>query len=145
MRSRAEKDFCPERRRLLKFAGTVSGGILVAGATATASGCAREQPTAVVVPLEDVPAGSRIRVLVGEHPVELRGKDSGVEARSLWCTHTGCEVRWSDEEQRYLCPCHDGAFDAEGKVVAGPPPRPLPTYPIRVTETEVWLEPEAEG
>ena len=142
---RAGNGFCSERRRLLKFVGTVTAGSLVGGATATAIGCAGEADDAVVVPLDDLPVGTRLRVVVDEHPVELYRKGSGIEARSLWCTHTGCEVRWSGEEQRYLCPCHDGVFDAEGKVVAGPAPRPLPAYPIRVTETEVWLEPEVEG
>ena len=41
------------------------------------------------------------------------------------CTHLGCAYRWDDGKGHFLCPCHDAVFDIEGKVVAGPPPRPL--------------------
>ena len=35
------------------------------------------------------------------------------------CTHLGCTVN---------CPCHDAKFSSEGKVLDGPPPRPLDQY-----------------
>jgi Rieske Fe-S protein len=44
------------------------------------------------------------------------------------CTHLGCTVNWSDEAQAYICPCHDAKFSPEGKVLGGPPPRPLDVY-----------------
>ena len=50
------------------------------------------------------------------------------------CTHLGCPLRWSDKARRFLCPCHGGVFDVEGKVIAGPPPRPLSRYEFRVTK-----------
>jgi Rieske Fe-S protein len=42
----------------------------------------------------------------------------------------GCEVFWSEPENRYRCRCHEGLFDAQGQPVAGPPPRPLRTLPV---------------
>jgi len=44
------------------------------------------------------------------------------------CTHLGCPVRWYQAVGQFICPCHGGAFDLEGEVVAGPPPRPLDRY-----------------
>ncbi len=44
------------------------------------------------------------------------------------CTHLACTVNWSENDQVYLCPCHDGKFARDGKVLAGPPPRPLDPY-----------------
>ena len=44
------------------------------------------------------------------------------------CTHLGCTVNWKDEAKAFLCPCHDAKFDATGKVLGGPPPRPLDRY-----------------
>ena len=44
------------------------------------------------------------------------------------CTHLGCTVNWSENDQVYLCPCHDAKFDPQGKVLDGPPPRPLDRY-----------------
>ncbi len=29
------------------------------------------------------------------------------------------------------CPCHDGRFDLNGRVLSGPPPRPLPKYAVQ--------------
>ena len=37
--------------------------------------------------------------------------------------------------QAYICPCHDGKFSPDGKVLGGPPPRPLDVYTdFRVTQ-----------
>ena len=44
---------------------------------------------------------------------------------SRTCTHLGCNVRWSEEKQQFLCPCHGGVYDKQGKVIHGPPPKPL--------------------
>jgi Rieske Fe-S protein len=55
-----------------------------------------------------------------------------VKALSATCTHLGCQVRWEVERKRFLCPCHGGAYDAQGRVIEGPPPRPLDTVDVRV-------------
>jgi menaquinol-cytochrome c reductase iron-sulfur subunit len=62
----------------------------------------------------------------------LRKSQSEVTAFSNVCTHLGCRVNWQADKKEYICPCHDGHFDVDGKVVAGPPPRPLDTYSTRV-------------
>ncbi|MDD5656722.1 MAG: ubiquinol-cytochrome c reductase iron-sulfur subunit [Elusimicrobia bacterium] len=48
------------------------------------------------------------------------------------CTHLGCPYRWSRTRNEFLCPCHGGVFSMDGKVLAGPPPRPLDRYPTKV-------------
>ncbi len=55
------------------------------------------------------------------------------------CTHLGCRVRWISEQQRFFCPCHNGIFDKEGKVVAGPPPRPLDRYEAKVENDQIYI------
>jgi len=51
------------------------------------------------------------------------------------CTHLGCTVNWKEEANAFLCPCHDAKFDMQGKVLDGPPPRPLDRFTeFRVTE-----------
>jgi Rieske Fe-S protein len=48
-------------------------------------------------------------------------------AYSQSCTHLSCAVYFSAESRRLECPCHEGSFSvADGSVIAGPPPRPLP-------------------
>lgn len=53
---------------------------------------------------------------------------------SVHCTHVGCPVTWSPQARRFFSPCHGGAFDAEGRVLAGPPPRPLDRYEVRIED-----------
>ena len=54
------------------------------------------------------------------------------------CTHLGCTVNWKESDNAFLCPCHDAKFDATGKVLGGPPPRPLDRYSeFRVTDDGV--------
>lgn len=48
------------------------------------------------------------------------------------CTHLGCPVRWIDSADLFMCPCHGGVYYNDGTVAGGPPPRPLPRYPVRV-------------
>src|SRR5581483_1602839 len=50
------------------------------------------------------------------------------------CTHLGCPVRWLNEAELFMCPCHGGVFYSDGRVAAGPPPRPLVQYPVRVNQ-----------
>jgi nitrite reductase/ring-hydroxylating ferredoxin subunit len=68
------------------------------------------------------------------------GADGSAEALSASCTHLGCSVRWSEGESRFRCPCHGGVFDAEGRVLAGPPPAPLRRCPLRISEGTVYVE-----
>lgn len=56
------------------------------------------------------------------------------------CTHLGCNVLWKTAEGRFVCPCHGGQFSPEGKVLAGPPPRPLDRLPSKVENGKVWVQ-----
>jgi Rieske Fe-S protein len=48
------------------------------------------------------------------------------------CTHLGCAYSWQAEQQQFACPCHAGVFGRDGKVLAGPPPRPLDALQTRI-------------
>lgn len=55
------------------------------------------------------------------------------------CTHLGCPVIYRKEKRQLQCPCHEGYFNAEdGKVIAGPPPRPLPRIDLERKGDELW-------
>lgn len=69
----------------------------------------------------------------------LRTGDAAAVAFDHHCTHLGCPLAWSGGAGRFLCPCHGGAFDATGKVVAGPPPRPMLTYETKIESGEVMV------
>jgi hypothetical protein len=46
-------------------------------------------------------------------------------------------VRYYQAPQRFVCPCHGGIYDFEGKVDGGPPVRPLDRFEARVTQGRV--------
>ncbi len=55
-----------------------------------------------------------------------------VRAMSATCTHLGCQVQWDGDARTFKCPCHGGVFAPDGKVVSGPPPRPLDIVEARI-------------
>lgn len=58
---------------------------------------------------------------------------------SNMCTHLSCRVNWKPEAGEYICPCHDGHFNSDGKVVAGPPPRPLDQYETKLEDGILYI------
>ena len=55
------------------------------------------------------------------------------------CTHLGCPVRWFAESALFMCPCHGGAFYADGRHASGPPPRALYQYEYKVDAGQLWV------
>jgi menaquinol-cytochrome c reductase iron-sulfur subunit len=57
------------------------------------------------------------------------------------CAHLGCPVRYVAASERFICPCHGGVYDFRGKVVGGPPVRPLDRFYTRVRTGRVEIGP----
>jgi Rieske Fe-S protein len=62
-------------------------------------------------------------------------------AISTRCMHLGCPVRYVDAAQRFICPCHGGVYDFQGKVSGGPPVRPLDRFYTRTRNGRVQIGP----
>lgn len=60
-------------------------------------------------------------------------------AVSAECSHLGCIVTWDAERKIFLCPCHEGQFDAEGRVIAGHPPGPLKRHRAQIENGRLYL------
>jgi cytochrome b6-f complex iron-sulfur subunit len=60
--------------------------------------------------------------------------EKGFLCLSARCTHLGCMVVWNRDHHMFLCPCHGGKYDAEGRNVEGPPPRPLDLLALRLDD-----------
>ena len=58
----------------------------------------------------------------------VRKSESEVELFSNVCTHLACRVNWKEDQQEFICPCHDGHFGANGEIISGPQPRPMDRY-----------------
>ena len=93
----------------------------------------------LTIAVAELPLNRRVRLEKDGRAVEVVRTDTGVTARSLLCTHQGCNVRWIEEEQVYLCPCHDGKFNAEGRPIYGPPREPLRGLTVTLTPTEAVI------
>ena len=55
------------------------------------------------------------------------------------CAHLGCPVRWMATSGLFLCPCHGGAYYADGSRASGPPPRGLFQYEHKVEDGRLWI------
>lgn len=72
--------------------------------------------------------GFLIARLGSERVLLLKDKDQKLRAMSAKCTHEGCTVQYKADESLIWCACHNGRFDLDGRVLSGPPPRPLAAY-----------------
>ncbi len=69
----------------------------------------------------------------------MRLADDTYVAYSQKCTHLSCAVFPSEDGTKLECPCHEGYFSAaDGRVLQGPPPRPLPRILLERRGDELW-------
>ena len=69
-----------------------------------------------------------------------RNSETDFIAFTANCTHLGCPVRWEKEAELFMCPCHGGVYYKDGTVAAGPPPKSLTQYKVRIYKDEVQIE-----
>jgi Rieske Fe-S protein len=128
------------RRQFTKFLVLTSFGMLVGNAwiwvRSLFATTDPQYPPLTIAPVSDVRPGT---VKLFHYPTEndpailVRRVDGGLAAFSQKCTHLSCAVYYAADRNRLECPCHEGYFSAEtGRVLQGPPPRPLPR--IRIEE-----------
>ena len=55
------------------------------------------------------------------------------------CAHLGCPVRWFAQSKLFLCPCHGGAYYADGSRASGPPERGLFEYEHKVSGDKLMI------
>ena len=56
------------------------------------------------------------------------------------CAHLGCPVRWFPQSGLFMCPCHGGAYYADGSRASGPPERGLFEYPFKVDQRNLLID-----
>lgn len=122
------------RREFCNFLALTSTALFVsaAGFAAKSALDARNEPTFTpkqIPNAAEMPVGSALNF---QYPTEkdtailVRVSENEYYAYGQKCTHLSCPVYFEKEHGRFECPCHEGAFDVKtGKVLYGPPPRPL--------------------
>ncbi|MBM4130740.1 Rieske 2Fe-2S domain-containing protein [bacterium] len=79
-------------------------------------------PREVTLPAAEVPQGGAL--VLPEHGLAVtRGRDGGLRALDLTCTHLGCRVNAT--ENGFTCPCHGSRFAPDGAALTGPATRAL--------------------
>ncbi len=69
----------------------------------------------------------------------VKNEAGEISAIDPTCTHLGCICYWDESIRMFLCPCHGGAFDIDGKVKLGPPPRPLDRLEVRIQGKRLFI------
>ena len=156
------------RRRFMTGTAHAASGIAAAAFTLPAVGLAvapvfekQERKWEAIGPVSDFPDDTYVpRTLtlvpgigdVGKSTVYLRKYNATIDSEprdeynayiaiSHRCMHLGCPVRFVPASQRFICPCHGGVYDFEGKVSGGPPVRPLDRFYTRVRNGKVEVGP----
>ena len=135
-----------ERRDFVKFLTLTSFAFVIGqfwiAAQSWRRGRADAPPARRVASTTDLPVGGS---LVFEYPnahdtcVLVRVAEAEYVAFSQKCTHLSCAVIPKPDAGVFHCPCHEGLFELRtGKVLAGPPPRPLPRILIEVRGNEIF-------
>ncbi|MDX1935347.1 MAG: Rieske (2Fe-2S) protein [Capsulimonadales bacterium] len=88
---------------------------------------------------DKLPRGSALMFKFGVSPaVLIHHDDDSWTAFSAVCTHLACTVQFDPNRKAITCACHGGVYDAKtGKNIAGPPPKPLPTFVAKVSPGSV--------
>jgi Rieske Fe-S protein len=128
------------RRQFTKFLVLTSLGMFVGQVwIVIKSWFARRQPAApeaVVARTADIAIGD-IKLFTyptsQDHCILVCTAPDRYVAYSQKCTHLSCAVYYQKESNKLACPCHNGFFAVEdGRVLSGPPTRPLPRIGLRV-------------
>ena len=103
--------------------------------------------------LDKYPVGeTRIATFVNPFRREWDGETAGVacyvrrtaedkfQVFAVNCAHLGCPVRWFPQSQLFMCPCHGGAYYADGERASGPPERGLFTYEYKIIGGELHID-----
>jgi menaquinol-cytochrome c reductase iron-sulfur subunit len=68
-----------------------------------------------------------------------RTSGSTFQVFAINCAHLGCPVRWFAQSQLFLCPCHGGAYYADGARASGPPERSLFEYEHKIADNTLMI------
>lgn len=137
---------CVKRRGFLETAFAVAGVVYIGGLVCPVLRYLRDplDKTSVEASVNEVrlkeainmPIGTALYFKFANKPALLiRLDENKWVSFSAVCTHLGCTVQYQHDQQRIYCACHGGVYDPQtGKNIAGPPPRPLSQFTVRVED-----------
>lgn len=125
------------RRRFCQATGVAACTVAAGGAAALSADFLRprvlfELPTSFTVGAPEAMDIGQVFANEAYHAYVIRLGD-GFRALSSVCTHLGCITRYRPGERIIACPCHGSRFSLDGEVLAGPAPRPLPSFHLEIS------------
>jgi Rieske Fe-S protein len=123
------------------FLGTAVGALFVAilypvtrflSPPRVAEASASQVEAGLVNDPDFVEKGFKIISLGTEPVIVIRVSPTDFRAFTATCTHLSCIVEYKQAKKLIWCNCHNGEYDLTGKVVAGPPPKPLTEYTVHL-------------
>ncbi|MEN3284241.1 MAG: menaquinol-cytochrome c reductase iron-sulfur subunit [Solirubrobacteraceae bacterium] len=156
------------RRRLMTGTVHVAGAVAASAFVLPALGFAlgpvfekHEQRWQAVGPIDEFPDNTYVPKVItivdgigqaGKSTAYIRKRNPKIDtdkedqynayvAISTRCMHLGCPVRFVEAAGRFICPCHGGVYNFEGKVDGGPPVRPLDRFYTRVRNGQLEVGP----
>jgi Rieske Fe-S protein len=134
------------RRQFMKFLTLTSFGMLAGNAWIWVKSLlvrrSEAPPQVAIAATRDLGPGA-VKLFRYPTPQEscilVRKPDGQLAAYSQKCTHLSCAVYYSAAANRLECPCHEGFFSVDtGRVLQGPPPRPLPRILLAERDGQVF-------
>lgn len=125
------------RRRLFQATGIAACAAATGGAVVLSADFLR--PRALFEPPTQFFAGPPDAIEVGQvvtndiYRAYVIHAPEGFRALSSVCTHLGCITRYQPGKNIIACPCHGSRYQLDGEVIAGPAPRPLPTFQMMIS------------
>jgi cytochrome b6-f complex iron-sulfur subunit len=98
-------------------------------------------------PVSDLPPTSEGPTNVPKVKLWMSNTEEGVLAIYKVCTHLGCLYSWSDQGNKFVCPCHGSQFQKDGEFITGPAPRSLDRFVVQIVDQagQVLAETNAAG
>lgn len=117
---------------------TVTAGLLLLPA-------GRALAKKLAVGLDKIP---KLKEVGGWVIVKLKGKDvlfvrdgqDSVRAIDPICTHQHCLVAYNPKSKMIECPCHESHYGLDGHNISGPSPKPLNTYPAKLSKGRIIVD-----
>ena len=70
-----------------------------------------------------------------------RHEDGSVDAFSATCPHLGCQIKYTNMDEQFVCPCHKARFSTDGSLADGPTQRGLDRLNVKIDTVrgEEWV------
>jgi cytochrome b6-f complex iron-sulfur subunit len=136
---------CTRRELHVIALASVGRALLGCNRGAPVDGTATPVMNEVTLTFESFPklitaGGSAVVDVTGSFPiVVVRTSDTEAVALSATCTHAGCLVGFSGDNEVH-CPCHNANFKLDGSVINGPTSIPLPVYAATVAPGGIIID-----